>query len=268
MRLVLLMGVGLVLLSPPRGGEARRVQLNSIRTLVLREEGGPGGPVGPGGPGGPAAVPAHRSPWEPDLDLTGRYCHTPPGGPAHYCRSCRRRSRRCRGDGMCCPGNRCHRGKCVADPGAIQDPDQDQNPLTRRRGGWGLPGPHPGRGQVGDPCLRSSDCSAGFCCARHFWTRICKPVLREGQVCTRQRRKGGRGGPGGPGGGQGGLELFQRCSCGGGLGCRPAPPSSSSSSSSSSLLAAARSKFSSPRDSMLPSSSATVKTRLHVCQKL
>uniref|UniRef100_A0A3B4WT57 Uncharacterized protein n=1 Tax=Seriola lalandi dorsalis TaxID=1841481 RepID=A0A3B4WT57_SERLL len=63
--------------------------------------------------------------------------------------------------------------------------------------------------QVGDPCLRSSDCSDSLCCARHFWTRICKPVLREGQVCTRQRRKGNHG-----------LELFQRCPCGDGLSCR------------------------------------------------
>uniref|UniRef100_A0A672Z8L8 Dickkopf N-terminal cysteine-rich domain-containing protein n=1 Tax=Sphaeramia orbicularis TaxID=375764 RepID=A0A672Z8L8_9TELE len=64
-------------------------------------------------------------------------------------------------------------------------------------------------GQVGDPCLRSSDCSESLCCARHFWTRICKPVLQEGQVCTRHRRKGHHG-----------LELFQRCPCGNGLSCQ------------------------------------------------
>lgn len=65
-------------------------------------------------------------------------------------------------------------------------------------------------GQEGDNCLRSSDCSEGLCCARHFWSRICKPVLTEGQVCTRHRRKGTHG-----------LELFQRCDCGDGLACRP-----------------------------------------------
>lgn len=65
-------------------------------------------------------------------------------------------------------------------------------------------------GQEGDACLRSADCSKGLCCARHFWSRICKPVLTEGQVCTRHRRKGNHG-----------LELFQRCDCGEGLACRP-----------------------------------------------
>lgn len=64
-------------------------------------------------------------------------------------------------------------------------------------------------GQEGDTCLRSTDCSESLCCARHFWSRICKPVLTEGQVCTRHRRKGNHG-----------LELFQRCDCGEGLVCR------------------------------------------------
>ncbi|XP_031697944.1 dickkopf-related protein 1-like, partial [Anarrhichthys ocellatus] len=128
--------------------------------------------------------------------------------------------------------------------------------------------------QVGDPCLRSPDCSDGLCCARHFWTRICKPVLQEGQVCTRHRRKGNHG-----------LELFQRCPCGGGLGCRTLrernAPSLSTSSSSSSLLAAAAAKskmaaspsrHSTPQASPLSSSSSSAKSspskaRLHLCQK-
>ncbi|NWV38519.1 DKK1 protein, partial [Grantiella picta] len=65
------------------------------------------------------------------------------------------------------------------------------------------------KGEECDFCLRSSDCAAGLCCARHFWSKICKPVLREGQVCTRQRRKGSHG-----------LEIFQRCQCAEGLACR------------------------------------------------
>ena len=64
-------------------------------------------------------------------------------------------------------------------------------------------------GQEGSVCLRSSDCAAGLCCARHFWSKICKPVLKEGQVCTKHRRKGSHG-----------LEIFQRCYCGEGLSCR------------------------------------------------
>lgn len=67
----------------------------------------------------------------------------------------------------------------------------------------------PHAGEEGDFCLRSSDCAAGLCCARHFWSKICKPVLREGQVCTRHRRKGAHG-----------LEIFQRCQCAEGLACR------------------------------------------------
>ncbi|NXG48388.1 DKK1 protein, partial [Psilopogon haemacephalus] len=65
------------------------------------------------------------------------------------------------------------------------------------------------KGEEGEFCLRSSDCGAGLCCARHFWSKICKPVLREGQVCTRHRRKGAHG-----------LEIFQRCQCAEGLACR------------------------------------------------
>ncbi|KAH0521399.1 cGMP-dependent protein kinase 1 [Microtus ochrogaster] len=65
------------------------------------------------------------------------------------------------------------------------------------------------KGQEGSLCLRSSDCAMGLCCARHFWSKICKPVLKEGQVCTKHRRKGSHG-----------LEIFQRCYCGEGLSCR------------------------------------------------
>ncbi|KAH0623570.1 hypothetical protein JD844_006470 [Phrynosoma platyrhinos] len=65
------------------------------------------------------------------------------------------------------------------------------------------------KGQEGAVCLRSSDCAEGLCCARHFWSKICKPVLKEGQVCTKHRKKGAHG-----------LEIFQRCHCGDGLTCR------------------------------------------------
>lgn len=65
------------------------------------------------------------------------------------------------------------------------------------------------KGLEGENCLRSSDCAEGLCCARHFWSKICKPVLKEGQVCTKHKRKGTHG-----------LEIFQRCDCGEGLSCR------------------------------------------------
>lgn len=83
-------------------------------------------------------------------------------------------------------------------------------------------------GHEGDPCLRSSDCIEGHCCARHFWTKICKPVLRQGEVCTKQRKKGSHG-----------LEIFQRCDCAKGLSCKVWKDATSSS-----------------------------KSRLHVCQKI
>uniref|UniRef100_A0A3Q2WZ57 Uncharacterized protein n=1 Tax=Haplochromis burtoni TaxID=8153 RepID=A0A3Q2WZ57_HAPBU len=152
----------------------------------------------------------------------GNYCHTSSRRPAHsHCKTCRRRKRPCLRDTMCCPTNRC---------------SNTLSPLTKKKGGRQEAKGSPGRseisvinpqyvspcllhislrvcvfvsGQVGNPCLRSSDCLDGLCCARHFWTRICKPVLREGQVCTRHRRKGNHG-----------LELFQRCPCGDGLICR------------------------------------------------
>lgn len=83
-------------------------------------------------------------------------------------------------------------------------------------------------GHEGDPCLRSSDCMEGFCCARHFWTKICKPVLLQGEVCTKQRKKGSHG-----------LEIFQRCDCAKGLSCKVWKDATYSS-----------------------------KARLHVCQKI
>uniref|UniRef100_A0A8D0GJ00 Dickkopf WNT signaling pathway inhibitor 4 n=1 Tax=Sphenodon punctatus TaxID=8508 RepID=A0A8D0GJ00_SPHPU len=66
------------------------------------------------------------------------------------------------------------------------------------------------RGQERESCLRTSECASGFCCARHFWTKICKSVLREGEVCSKRGQKDVAQGP----------EIFQRCNCGPGLSCR------------------------------------------------
>ncbi|KAM4611660.1 dickkopf-related protein 2-like [Polymixia lowei] len=168
-----------------------RVKLNSIRTVILRET-----HALPGNTNTTSREDLHMLyQCISDLECSeGSYCHAPSKSHTYSrCQTCRRRKRRCHRDGMCCPGNRC----------------------SNR--------------QVGDPCLRSSDCSEGLCCARHFWARICKPVLLEGQVCTRHRRKAHHG-----------LELFQRCDCGEGLTCRtlrePDSQSPSSSSSFSSQL--------------------------------
>uniref|UniRef100_A0A8C3TT16 Dickkopf WNT signaling pathway inhibitor 1 n=1 Tax=Catharus ustulatus TaxID=91951 RepID=A0A8C3TT16_CATUS len=132
------------------------------------------------------------------------------GGGAPLCLGCRRRRKRCLRDAMCCPGMTCSNGLCTPlEPphGAaeLEEPGTEALPRRTPAPAW-LP---TAKGQEGDICLRSSDCAAGLCCARHFWSKICKPVLREGQVCTRHRRKGAHG-----------LEIFQRCPCAEGLACR------------------------------------------------
>ncbi|KAH0623007.1 hypothetical protein JD844_030892 [Phrynosoma platyrhinos] len=75
----------------------------------------------------------------------------------------------------------------------------------------GNPQMPPGKAQEGESCLRTADCVRGLCCARHFWAKVCKPVLMEGQVCS--RRGGQKEGAQGP-------EIFQRCNCGPGLSCQ------------------------------------------------
>ncbi|KAG7511758.1 dickkopf-related protein 1-like [Solea senegalensis] len=134
------------------------------------------------------------------------------------CLPCRKSRKRCARDSMCCAGNRCSNGVCQAndvdftDASVITEWHKHNNTMEHQAKkpptAHGHQ-PHAVKGQEGDNCLRSSDCSEGLCCARHFWSRICKPVLTEGQVCTRHRRKGNHG-----------LELFQRCDCGEGLACR------------------------------------------------
>lgn len=152
----------------------------------------------------------------------GEFCN----GSRGVCLSCRKRRKRCARDGMCCVGNRCINGVCqLADAAAVGSADasppggntdvsgvavtRGQN-FTHPRRTTVLSKPQQTqKGGEGETCLRSSDCLEGLCCARHFWSRICKPVLTEGQVCTRHRRKGAHG-----------LEIFQRCDCGSGLTCR------------------------------------------------
>ncbi|KAF3708158.1 Dickkopf-related protein 1 [Channa argus] len=134
------------------------------------------------------------------------------------CLPCRKSRKRCTRDSMCCVGNRCSNGVCQANDSDVTEESiitglQKQNSTSehhKRPPTGHSHQPHAVKGQEGDNCLRSADCSEGLCCARHFWSRICKPVLTEGQVCTRHRRKGTHG-----------LELFQRCDCGDGLACRP-----------------------------------------------
>lgn len=151
-----------------------------------------------------------------DEDCEGdEFCNDARGA----CLPCRKSRKRCARDSMCCAGNRCSNGVCQAndidgtDASIIHSWHKHNNTLEHHaKKPPTAHGHQPStvKGQEGDTCLRSADCSEGLCCARHFWSRICKPVLTEGQVCTRHRRKGNHG-----------LELFQRCDCGEGMACRP-----------------------------------------------
>ncbi|XP_013370222.1 PREDICTED: dickkopf-related protein 1 [Chinchilla lanigera] len=143
------------------------------------------------------------------------------GAGAQICLACRKRRKRCLRHAMCCPGNYCKNGICMPSDhshfhrGEIEETiiesfGNDHGTLDgySRRTTLSSKIYHT-KGQEGSVCLRSSDCATGLCCARHFWSKICKPVLKEGQVCTKHRRKGSHG-----------LEIFQRCYCGEGLSCR------------------------------------------------
>lgn len=214
-----------------------------------------------------------------DLECAeGNYCHAPSRGSAHTrCHTCRRRRRRCHRDGMCCPGNHCSHGN-VSTRCNLHKSEMAPTPLTPpppgicvsdspdpegARPGWRRTGAAPRRcpapseacdmspGQLGDACLSSAHCAPGLCCARHFWTHICKPVLREGQVCTRRRP----GGPPAP-------ELFQRCPCGDALTCRTLRGGVARSPAEVRSTAKA-SRHAPPHASLL----MAVKTRLHVCQR-
>ncbi|KAG8135356.1 hypothetical protein E2320_008376 [Naja naja] len=152
------------------------------------------------------------------------FCSTPArggisggGGGGLVCLTCRKRRKRCFRDAMCCSGNFCNNGMCVEfdhfHPGRFEDiiiENFDHGTLDShlKRTTTSSQMYHI-KGQEGAVCLRSSDCAEGLCCARHFWSKICKPVLKEGQVCTKHHKKGSHG-----------LELFQRCYCGDGLTCR------------------------------------------------
>ncbi|TNM93926.1 hypothetical protein fugu_002102 [Takifugu bimaculatus] len=191
-----------------------------------------------------------------DLECAeGSYCHAPTRGSAYArCQMCRRRRRRCHRDGMCCPGNHCSRNVCSPESAISPDLDGGTSP---RRGGRRTDVRAPAgngaaaiRCRVGDGCLGSGRCSAGLCCARHFWTHICKPVLQEGQVCTRRRHGGRRP-----------LELFQRCPCAHGLGCRTLRESGARSSSE------LKSKVKRSPSRHAPPHTSAGKTRLHVCQR-
>nr|XP_004653243.1 dickkopf-related protein 1 [Jaculus jaculus] len=152
------------------------------------------------------------------------YCASPGrggGATLQICLACRKRRKRCMRHAMCCPGNYCKNGICMpSDQSHLHRGEIEESIIENLGNDHSVLDGYPRRttlaskiyhtkGQEGSVCLRSSDCATGLCCARHFWSKICKPVLKEGQVCTKHRRKGSHG-----------LEIFQRCYCGEGLSCR------------------------------------------------
>ncbi|XP_075412722.1 dickkopf-related protein 4 [Tenrec ecaudatus] len=143
-----------------------------------------------------------------------------------FCTTCRGLRRRCQRNAMCCPGTLCINDVCTSmeDAAPISERQaEDQDDVDTKGASEHHPmqenkpkrkpsakNPQDSKGQEGESCLRTSDCGPGLCCARHFWTKICKPVLLEGQVCSRRGHKDTAQGP----------EIFQRCDCGPGLLCR------------------------------------------------
>ncbi|XP_007933220.1 dickkopf-related protein 4 [Orycteropus afer afer] len=162
--------------------------------------------------------------------LSDKDCYTrkfclKPHDEKPFCTTCRGLRRRCQRNAMCCPGMLCINDVCTTmedvtptlekhiddqddtdTRGTTEHPIQEnkhkRKPNTKRSQG--------SKGQEGESCLRTFDCAPGLCCARHFWTKICKPVLLEGQVCSRRSHKDTAQAP----------EIFQRCDCGPGLLCR------------------------------------------------
>ena len=65
-------------------------------------------------------------------------------------------------------------------------------------------------GHRGERCLRDFNCGPGLCCAHHYRTKICKPVLLEGHVCSRRGHNDNTHV----------LDIFQRCNCAPGLVCQ------------------------------------------------
>ncbi|XP_043938050.1 dickkopf-related protein 4 [Protopterus annectens] len=170
---------------------------------------------------------------------TGKFCHSS-GEEEPVCATCRRVRRRCQRNAMCCSGAVCINDVCTAvEEGTPIDEGRNEEQEKTGLRGTGQQRIHenkpkkkpsdkqstPGKGGEGHSCLRTSDCSLGLCCARHFWTKICKPVLIEGQVCTKRGRKDAPQGP----------EIFQRCDCGPGLTCRTQASGTSSRSQRSKL---------------------------------
>ena len=84
---------------------------------------------------------------------TGNYCHR------HYgsCHKCKKIGAKCRRDHVCCKGFECVFGSC--------------RKIVKR-------------GNYLSKCKKDKHCKKGLCCAKAHGEFVCKPLLRENQICS------------------------------------------------------------------------------------
>ncbi|XP_043925098.1 dickkopf-related protein 2-like isoform X2 [Protopterus annectens] len=143
------------------------------------------------------------------------------------CLPCKKKHKSCQREGVCCKGNHCINGICIPyvhkiiSKGRVDvskeltdyvpelDSKMQDDMEWKVMHNSEVKVPHL-KGQDGDTCNRASDCATGFCCSQHLLSKVCKPLLQEGEVCTKPKDKGVQI-----------LEkYYQRCDCSQGLSCR------------------------------------------------
>ncbi|XP_077999686.1 dickkopf-related protein 1-like [Glandiceps talaboti] len=132
------------------------------------------------------------------------FCH---GGEGHkICLQCRRQRRRCHRDGMCCNGHECRRGVCRSrdSRGSYERHVSSEESISQNTKD------DINRAHEGATCRHENDCMTGLCCANHFWAKICKRILDEDDVCTKDNKRQR-------------LPSFDRCPCQDGLVCKREP---------------------------------------------
>lgn len=137
------------------------------------------------------------------------FCH---GGEGHKsCQPCRKSRKRCHRDEMCCGGRTCQDGRCrtIAESRAeIANSREDGLSYSEAEESfWNLEVTR--KKQRGEDCTSANDCQEGLCCARHLFSRVCMPMLDEGDLCTKKKDRIS--------------ELYQRCECKSGLSCKRIP---------------------------------------------
>ncbi|PIK40341.1 dickkopf-1 [Apostichopus japonicus] len=143
-----------------------------------------------------------------DDDECGRkhFCH---GGEGHRsCVPCRKSRKRCHRHDMCCPGYTCQDGRCrLRESRADNNRDDEMSYSEAEDSFWNVEVPR--KKHHGEDCENSDDCMEGLCCARHLWSRVCMPMLDEGDLCVKKKDRVS--------------DLFQRCDCKSGLSCKRVP---------------------------------------------